>query len=160
ENAARPRSRRPLDERASWVTTAGGTTVIRVPFPFHLLRMSGPIGRSQVDILLGRNPVHATPESIGTCSAKAICTGATGIRGSASSGRGYAAIAANESLVKSSMSMNARWATLLAAACRAPSGDNRQPWRFEIDETEMRLTLQLDPNRDPSPMNAGQRMSR
>jgi nitroreductase len=47
---------------------------------------------------------------------------------------------------------------LLDAATRAPSGDNMQPWRFVVDgET---VSLDLDPGRDPSPMNAGQRMSR
>lgn len=47
---------------------------------------------------------------------------------------------------------------LLDAASRAPSGDNMQPWRFHVDgET---VAFALDPARDPSPMNAGQRMSR
>ena len=47
---------------------------------------------------------------------------------------------------------------LLEAATRAPSGDNTQPWRFVVEgET---VSLDLDPARDPSPMNSGQRMSR
>lgn len=50
--------------------------------------------------------------------------------------------------------------TLLSAAVRAPSGDNTQPWCFEVDETDLRIALHLDPTRDPSPMNAGQRMAR
>lgn len=47
---------------------------------------------------------------------------------------------------------------LLTAARRAPSGDNTQPWRFVVGEGT--VSLSLDPDRDPSPMNAGQRMSR
>ncbi len=46
----------------------------------------------------------------------------------------------------------------LAAACRAPSGDNTQPWRFTVEGDT--IALDLDPARDPSPMNAGQRMAR
>lgn len=49
---------------------------------------------------------------------------------------------------------------MVAAASRAPSGDNLQPWRFELDPHSDRVTILLDPARDPSPMNAGQRMSR
>ncbi len=47
---------------------------------------------------------------------------------------------------------------LLAAARQAPSGDNTQPWRFVVGPNT--VALDLDPLRDPSPMNAGQRMSR
>jgi nitroreductase len=47
---------------------------------------------------------------------------------------------------------------LLAAAARAPSGDNTQPWRFVAGADT--IALQLDPDRDPSPMNSGQRMAR
>jgi hypothetical protein len=50
--------------------------------------------------------------------------------------------------------------TLLSAAILAPSGDNTQPWRFEIDERESTITLRVDESRDTSPMNAGQRMAR
>src|SRR6266545_357605 len=50
--------------------------------------------------------------------------------------------------------------SLLAAACRAPSGDNTQPWRFIVDPDGGRVALQVDETRDPSPMNAGQRMAR
>jgi hypothetical protein len=54
--------------------------------------------------------------------------------------------------------MNEWLEPLLAAAARAPSGDNTQPWRFVVgDET---VGLELDPGRDPSPMNSGQRMAR
>lgn len=49
---------------------------------------------------------------------------------------------------------------LIAAAIRAPSGDNTQPWRFLVDSTAGQLSIQLDEIRDPSPMNAGQRMAR
>jgi nitroreductase len=48
--------------------------------------------------------------------------------------------------------------TLLSAAVRAPSGDNTQPWRFEVAPD--RIVLLLDETRDPSPMNSGQRMAR
>jgi nitroreductase len=50
--------------------------------------------------------------------------------------------------------------SLLAAACRAPSGDNTQPWRFIVDPDGGRIALQVDETRDRSPMNAGQRMAR
>jgi nitroreductase len=50
--------------------------------------------------------------------------------------------------------------SLLAAAVRAPSGDNTQPWRFVVDEPAGTVAIELDPTRDPSPMNAGQRMAR
>jgi nitroreductase len=49
---------------------------------------------------------------------------------------------------------------LLTAASRAPSGDNTQPWRFEVDTEARRISLLLDETRDPSPMNSGQRMAR
>jgi hypothetical protein len=49
---------------------------------------------------------------------------------------------------------------LVEAALRAPSGDNTQPWRFQIDPRTGRVALFLDESRDPSPMNAGQRMAR
>jgi nitroreductase len=48
----------------------------------------------------------------------------------------------------------------LAAARLAPSGDNTQPVRFEIREDCRTIRLLIDPTRDPSPMNAGQRMAR
>jgi hypothetical protein len=57
-------------------------------------------------------------------------------------------------------SMNEPFKTLISAAMLAPSGDNMQPWRFEIDERGASLTICVDEARDPSPMNAGQRMSR
>ena len=47
---------------------------------------------------------------------------------------------------------------LLDAASRAPSGDNTQPWRFVVEDDT--VSLAVDPDRDPSPMNSGQRMSR
>ena len=49
---------------------------------------------------------------------------------------------------------------LVGAALRAPSGDNTQPWRFQIDPESSRIAFFLDETRDPSPMNAGQRMAR
>lgn len=56
--------------------------------------------------------------------------------------------------------MNHAFHNLVTAASRAPSGDNTQPWQFEVDEQAGRLTIALNPSRDPSPMNAGQRMAR
>jgi hypothetical protein len=56
--------------------------------------------------------------------------------------------------------MNAALECLLNAAMRAPSGDNTQPWRFEADDGAGRIAFYVDERRDPSPMNAGQRMSR
>ena len=49
---------------------------------------------------------------------------------------------------------------LVYAGTLAPSGDNTQPWKFEIDPAESRITVSVDPTRDTSPMNAGQRMAR
>jgi nitroreductase len=56
--------------------------------------------------------------------------------------------------------MNDALESLLASAIRAPSGDNMQPWRFDVDHGSGRITFLVDETRDPSPMNAGQRMSR
>jgi hypothetical protein len=53
-----------------------------------------------------------------------------------------------------------RFDALIDAAVRAPSGDNTQPWRFVVDSQLGCIRLQLDEGRDPSPMNAGQRMGR
>lgn len=53
-----------------------------------------------------------------------------------------------------------RLATLVAAAMRAPSADNTQPWRFTVDVDAGVIALDVDPARDPSPLNAGQRMAR
>ncbi|MGD9854376.1 MAG: hypothetical protein AB7U20_05430 [Planctomycetaceae bacterium] len=50
--------------------------------------------------------------------------------------------------------------TLIEAATLAPSGDNVQPWAFDVDAAEGKLVVRVDPTRDPSPMNASQRMSR
>jgi hypothetical protein len=56
------------------------------------------------------------------------------------------------------MSSALEW--LLTAAVRAPSGDNTQPWRFVAEDGAGRITFLVDEGRDPSPMNAGQRMAR
>jgi len=50
--------------------------------------------------------------------------------------------------------------TLITAAVQAPSGDNTQPWQFALEPDRRRITIDVDPGRDPSPMNAGQRMAR
>ena len=50
--------------------------------------------------------------------------------------------------------------SLVSAAVRAPSGDNLQPWRFILDPHKETISIHLDPTRDRSPINAGQRMSR
>jgi hypothetical protein len=50
--------------------------------------------------------------------------------------------------------------TLIHAATLAPSGDNTQPWRFVVDADRGTIEFHVDPTRDPSPMNAGQRMAR
>ena len=49
---------------------------------------------------------------------------------------------------------------LVAAAIRAPSGDNTQPWRFILHRASHRIEVHVDEMRDSSPMNAGQCMSR
>ncbi len=56
--------------------------------------------------------------------------------------------------------MHAIFETLVRAAAQAPSGDNMQPWRFVVDGDARQIAIYLDESRDPSPMNAGQRMSR
>lgn len=50
--------------------------------------------------------------------------------------------------------------TLIRAATLAPSGDNTQPWRFAVDAERGTIAFFVDESRDPSPMNAGQRMAR
>ena len=49
---------------------------------------------------------------------------------------------------------------MVTAAGRAPSGDNTQPWRFVVNSDAGTIALEEDASRDPSPMNAGRRMSR
>lgn len=56
--------------------------------------------------------------------------------------------------------MNGPFEPLLSAAVRAPSGDNTQPWRFVVDADAGTIALEVDATRDPSPMNANQRMAR
>ncbi len=56
--------------------------------------------------------------------------------------------------------MNRTFRTLIEAAILAPSGDNTQPWRFHVNEADSSLLITIDESRDPSPMNAGQRMAR
>ena len=48
---------------------------------------------------------------------------------------------------------------LAAAAGRAPSGDNVQPWHLEVHEADASIAVYVDRARDMSPMNSGQRMS-
>ena len=48
---------------------------------------------------------------------------------------------------------------LIAAAGRAPSGDNTQPWQMTPCLDPLAIDFYLDPARDLSPMNAGQRMA-
>lgn len=55
--------------------------------------------------------------------------------------------------------MSPEFEAVLDAATRAPSGDNTQPWRFEVDP-DGAVEFEVDPTRDPSPMNSGQRMAR
>jgi nitroreductase len=56
--------------------------------------------------------------------------------------------------------MRSELESLLDVATRAPSGDNTQPWRFDVDAEEGLIEFAVDQTRDPSPMNAGQRMAR
>jgi hypothetical protein len=49
--------------------------------------------------------------------------------------------------------------TLLSAAVLAPSGDNTQPWQFTVDRENWTILVDVNPKRDESPMNAGQRMA-
>ncbi len=49
---------------------------------------------------------------------------------------------------------------ILRAATLAPSGDNTQPWTFRLRPDLREVVLEVDPTRDASPMNAGQRMAR
>jgi hypothetical protein len=56
--------------------------------------------------------------------------------------------------------VDSRIQTLIKAATLAPSGDNTQPWKFSFDPIQNRIDLFVDPARDPSPMNRGQRMAR
>jgi len=56
--------------------------------------------------------------------------------------------------------MTGLFEALIRAACRAPSGDNTQPWRFQVDPERRRIEVHIDETRDRSPMNAGQRMAR
>ncbi len=56
--------------------------------------------------------------------------------------------------------MDKSFAAILTAAGQAPSGDNTQPWRFVVNTDSGTIALEEDASRDPSPMNAGRRMSR
>jgi hypothetical protein len=49
--------------------------------------------------------------------------------------------------------------TLIDAARLAPSGDNTQPCALSLSGDGRALLMHVDPRRDPSPMNAGQRMA-
>lgn len=63
-------------------------------------------------------------------------------------------------MVKHPMTAEAILRELVHAGTLAPSGDNLQPWRFEVDPERSRLIVHVDEERDLSPMNSGQRMSR
>lgn len=67
---------------------------------------------------------------------------------------------ASEENVCDVASLREPFRTLISAAILAPSGDNTQPWRFEIDDEMPSITVCVDETRDTSPMNAGQRMAR
>lgn len=56
--------------------------------------------------------------------------------------------------------MRKRLTTLIRAAVRVSSGDNTQPWSFALDAQTGCLAMDVEPTRDRSPMNAGQRMAR
>jgi nitroreductase len=63
-------------------------------------------------------------------------------------------------MAETRMATTSKLVELLTAATLAPSGDNTQPWHFEVDADSRRVTLHVDGARDPSPMNAGDRMAR
>ncbi len=56
--------------------------------------------------------------------------------------------------------MTSEFETLLSAAIWAPSGDNTQPWQIAVDAVSGTVAFRVEEGRDPSPMNAGQRMAR
>lgn len=64
------------------------------------------------------------------------------------------------SIAPESRSISRPLRVLLAAGVQAPSGDNTQPWRFLVDSASGAIAVEVDEGRDPSPMNAGQRMAR
>lgn len=49
---------------------------------------------------------------------------------------------------------------LVESAILAPSGDNTQPWSFELEPSARRIRGSVNPSRDPSPMNLEQCMAR
>ncbi len=55
--------------------------------------------------------------------------------------------------------MNDEFSRLIRAAVLAPSGDNTQPWDILYRAEAEAIEIFLDPERDPSTINAGQRMS-
>jgi hypothetical protein len=56
--------------------------------------------------------------------------------------------------------MTTPFETLIQAAIWAPSGDNTQPFQFRVKEEAGELEISVVVDRDSSPMNAGERMSR
>jgi nitroreductase len=56
--------------------------------------------------------------------------------------------------------MNSAIEQLMRAVVQAPSGDNTQPWRFDVDSRAKRVDCFVDESRDVSPMNLEQRMAR
>lgn len=55
---------------------------------------------------------------------------------------------------------DAAFRKLVHSGILAPSGDNLQPWRFEAQPHQGKIVVHVDEDRDRSPMNSGQRMSR
>jgi hypothetical protein len=55
--------------------------------------------------------------------------------------------------------ISTRLTRLISSAEQAPSGDNSQPWKISARLQPLCIEFNLDPTRDCSPMNSGQRMA-